>query len=170
MITKRRGALVAAVAVAVGVGATVGAWASSGTVNEPFVEVDSGGAVDTPTGTFLGLSSQSFTTVGAGPVVVRVAVYGYERDLNSGGVFVGKNYAAMQFRVLLDGTTLSPGATTMLDNTGKIGVGAARPTAGMFQWSRTVPAGPHTVAVQWRNLHTWDEATLKRWTVVVQHA
>jgi hypothetical protein len=81
----------------------------------------------------------------------------------------------MKVRVLLNGAPLAPGAVTLLDNSGKIGerssLQGSRASAAAFDWAGTVSTGgPQTITVQFRNLHTWDSATLLRWTLTIVHA
>jgi hypothetical protein len=61
-------------------------------------------------------------------VVVCFSGAGSELDTNSLAAFVGRAYAAMGVRCF-NGVPLAPGRVTFLDNTGKIGVRAARPRA-----------------------------------------
>jgi hypothetical protein len=134
------------------------------------VEFQTGNRIDTPSGTFQEVTSLTFTAA-AGPLVVRFSGAGSELDTNSLAEFVGRAYASMRVRVLLNGVPLAPGAVTFIDNTGKIRVRATRPRAASFEWAGTVSApGQQTVAVQFRNLHSFDSATLTRWTLTVQHA
>jgi hypothetical protein len=102
---------------------------------------------------------------------VRFSGEGSQLDTNSSAEFVGRAYAGMRVRVVLNGVPSLPERSPFIDNTGKIGVRAARPLAASFEWAGTISApGSQTVAVQFRNLHTWDSATLMRWTLTVQHA
>jgi hypothetical protein len=156
--------------------AVAAAVVTSGSASGPagVVETVTGGRMDTPTGRFLPVVSQSFTAAG-GPIVVRFAGEGLVEDWNDRAGFVGKKYAAMKVRVLLDGAPMEPGAVTFVDNGGRIGERSPLPSprgrAAAFDWAGTVAtAGAHAVTVEYRNLHTWDSATLLRWTLTIQHA
>jgi len=83
--------------------------------------------------------------------------------------FVGRSYAAVLVRVLLDGAVLAPGVVTFGDNTGKISVNEARPRAASFEWVGQLRAGSHRVEVQLRNRTLWDKGGMTRRTLVVQH-
>ena len=63
----------------------------------------------------------------------------------------------------------SPARSSLLDNTGKIGVKKPRPTTGSFEWAGTVAGGATTVTVQVKNLHAFDNAQLNHFTLTVQH-
>jgi hypothetical protein len=156
--------------------AVAAAVATSGSASGPagVVEAVTGDRIDTPSGVFLPVTSQTFTA-GNGPIVVRFSGEGLVEDWNSMAGFVGKQYAAMKVRVLLDGVQLAPGAVTFVDNGGQIAqrspLASPRGRAAAFDWAGTVATtGQHTVTVEFRNLHTWDSATLLRWTLIVQHA
>lgn len=163
-----------AVALTVSVGVGVAAATTSG---GPAGSVDffTGGRVDTPSGSFVTLTTQTITA-GPGPIVVRFSGDGYAQDLNGQTVngqpvFLGRSYAAMRVRVLLNGAQMSPGRVNFIDNSGKIGVRSPRPTAGSFEWAGTVAAGGNQeITVQFRNLHVYDGAIVLRWTLVIQHA
>jgi hypothetical protein len=135
---------------------------------------ETGDRIDTPSGRFVTVTSKAFTA-GSGPLVVRFAGEGYVEDWNRQAEFVGKSYAAMKVRVLLNGAPLAPDAVTLLDNSGKIGerssLQGSRASAASFDWAGTVSTpGSQTVTVEFRNVHTWDSATLLRWTLTIQHA
>jgi hypothetical protein len=159
-------ALVASVLVA-------GALAASGGGTADLVKFKTGGRVDTPSGTFLDVPNASVTVspaVGAQPLLIRFSASGYEQDYNMGGSFVGKKYAAMLVRVLVDGTQVGP-VVRFFDNTGKVGVKTPRPTNASYEWATTVTGGggPKQIKVQFRNLHTWDSATIVASTLAVQY-
>lgn len=156
--------------------AVAAAVVTAGSAGGPagMVETVTGDRIDTPSGKFLPVVSRTFTAA-SGPIVVRFAGEGLVEDWNSNAGFVGKSYAAMKVRVLLDGVPMVPGVVTFVDNAGRIGERSplARPRghAAAFDWAGIVAtAGSHTVTVEFRNLHTWDSATLLRWTLTVQHA
>jgi hypothetical protein len=156
--------------------AVAAAVVTSGSASGPagVVETVTGDRIDTPSGRFMQVVSQSFTA-GTGPIVVRFAGEGLVEDWNEMAGFVGKEYAAMKVRVLVDGAPMEPGAVTFVDNGGRIGERSPLPRprgrAAAFDWAGTVAsAGAHTVTVQFRNIHTWDSATLLRWTLTIQHA
>ena len=187
MLTRNRVALfIAAVLIAAGVsagalaatGGTDRAGSSTGKLTADGaalgLEVATGDRIDTPSGKFMTVTSKTFTA-GSGPIAVRFAGEGYEEDWNAEAQFVGKSYAAMKVRVLLNGAPLAPGAVTLLDNSGKIGerssLQGSRASAAAFDWAGTVSTGgPQTIEVQFRNLRTWDSATLLRWTLTIIHA
>jgi hypothetical protein len=126
--------------------------------------------VETPSGTYLRLTSASFRSTVPGPVTVRFSGNAYASDWTGPEPrFVGRSYAALLVRVLLDGAPLAPGTVTLGDNTGKIPVNAARPKAASFEWADRVAAGNHRVEVQFRNRRTWDIGGLTRWSLVIQH-
>ena len=81
----------------------------------------------------------------------------------------------MKVRVLLDGVPMEP-APSRSSTTAAASASAARwpSPAGVPPRStgpgRSPPPAGHTVTVEFRNLHTWDSATLLRWTLTVQHA
>ena len=63
----------------------------------------------------------------------------------------------------------------MLDNSGKIdersSLQGSRASAAAFDWAGTVAdPGAQTVTVEFRNLRTWDSATLLRWTLTILHS
>ena len=125
--------------------------------------------IETPSGTYLRITQASFRSA-AGPVTVRFSGNAYAIDWTGPDPrFVGRSYAALFVRVLLDGAVLPPGPVALADNTGKISVNAARPRAGSFEWVGRVPAGNHRVEVQFRNRTTWDIGGMTRWSLVVQH-
>jgi hypothetical protein len=133
--------------------------------------VSSSEPIETPSGTYLRLTAASFRSTVAGPVTVRFSGNAYASDWTGPDPrFVGRSYAALLVRVLLDGAPLAPGTATLGDNTGKVSVNAARPKAASFEWTGSVPAGGHRIEVQFRNRSTWDLGGLTRWSLVIQHA
>jgi hypothetical protein len=127
--------------------------------------------LETPSGTYLRVTTASFRSTVAGPVTVRFSGNAYASDWTGPDArFVGRSYAALLVRVLLDGAPLAPGPVTFGDNTGKISVNAARPKAASFEWADRVAAGNHRVEVQFRNRRTWDLGGLTRWSLVLQHS
>jgi hypothetical protein len=170
MYASRRWAALAVVAVfavpiAVQAAPTTGVGGTAGKL-----ELKTGGRVDTPSGKFLKLASRTFTG-SSGPVLVRFSGEGSDLDSNAQAVFVGRSYAAMEVRVLLNGVPMAPGSITFLDNSGTIAVKKPHPAVASFEWAGTLSTGRRqTVTVQWRNLHTWDSATILRWTLAIQHA
>jgi hypothetical protein len=170
MWTRRRvigvaAAVMVIVALTVGVAAATTSGAPAGSV-----DFSTGGRVDTPSGTFVTLTTQTVTAA-PGPIVVRFSGEGYVQDFNSQAAFVGRSYAAMRVRVLLNGVPMSPGRVNFIDNSGKIAVRRPRPTAASFEWAGTVAtAGNQEVMVQFRNRRVFDSATLLRWALVIQHA
>lgn len=169
MLAKRRViALAGAVALTVGVAVGVAAATTSG---GPAGSVDSftGGRVDTPSGTFVNLTSQTVPAT-PGPIVVRFSAEGYAQDFNSQAAFVGRSYAAMRVHVLLNGAPMAPGRVNFIDNSGEIGVRRPRPATASFEWAGTVATpGNQEITVQFRNLRVFDSATVLRWTLVIQH-
>jgi hypothetical protein len=133
------------------------------------VEFKTGGAVSTPSGTFLTIVSDSFTA-NPGPIVVRFSAVGSEQDWNRSPAFVGRHYAAMRVRVLVNGAGLAPGASTFIDNRGVRADRTPRPIAAGYEWAGTIGSGgTQAVRVQIANLHTFDMANLNHWTLVIQH-
>jgi hypothetical protein len=137
----------------------------------PEVAYKTGGSVSTPSSSFITVASRTFAA-GPGPVLVRFSAQGSVRDFNSGGVFVGKSYAAMLVRVVI-GTdrVMSPGPVSFFDNTGKITIARPRPMSNSFEWAGELggTSALKTVKVQVANLNTWDMASISSWTLVVQH-
>jgi len=126
--------------------------------------------IETPSGTYLPITRATFRTPVEGPMTVRFSGAAHASDWTGPDArFVGRSYAALLVRVLLDGAPLAPGAVVLGDNTGKISVNAARPKAASFEWARQVPAGNHRVEVQFRNRRTWDIGGITRWSLVIQH-
>ena len=113
----------------------------------PDVDFKTGGAFSTPSGSYVTVTSSSFTD-GGGVIAVQFSAAGWVQDWKSGGVFAGKDYASLRARVLVNGTPLGPGAVVLFDNTGKIGIQAPRPTSASFEWAGVVGAGATTVTVQ----------------------
>jgi len=146
----------------------VGALAASGggTINQ--AKFKTGANASTPSGSFLDVPGASVSVnAGAGPLLIRFSATGTEQDFNSGGGFAGHKYAAMIVRVLVNGTQVGP-AVRFFDNTGKIGVESARPTTTSYEWAKTVGAGVQTVKVQFKNLHTFDNANIGAYTLSAQ--
>jgi len=164
---RKRIAIGAVVVVALAVATAV---ARAGVTGGPAPNVDfkTGGAFSTPSGSYVTVATSSFTA-GAGVIAVQFSAAGWVQDWTSGGVFAGQNYAALRARVTVNGTPLTPGAVVLLDNTGKIGIKAPRPTTGSFEWAGVVGAGATIVRVQVANLHTFDNAQLNHFTLTVQH-
>ena len=134
----------------------------------PNVDFKTGGAFSTPSGSYVTVTTSSFTA-GAGVIAVQFSAAGWVQDWNSGGVFAGHDYAALRARVLVNGAPLSPGSVVLFDNTGKIGIKVPRPTTASFEWAGVVGAGATIVTVQVANLHAFDNAQLNHFTLTVQH-
>jgi hypothetical protein len=134
----------------------------------PDVEFKTGGAFSTPSGSYVTVTTSSFAA-GGGVIAVQFSAAGWVQDWKSGGVFAGKDYAALRARVLVNGTPLGPGSVVLFDNTGKIGIKPPRPTSASFEWAGIVGAGATTVTVQVANLHAFDNAQLNHFTLTVQH-
>ena len=157
--------------------AVAAAVVTSGSASGPagVVETVTGGRIDTPSGRFLPVVSRTFTAA-SGPIVVRFAGEGLVEDWNDRAGFVGKKYAAMKVRVLLDGVPMEPGAghVRRQRRPHRRAQPAAEPPRPCRRVrlgrDRSPPPASHTVTVEFRNLHTWDSATLLRWTLTVQHA
>jgi hypothetical protein len=168
----RRGRALGVAAVTVLVGAVAGGIAlanTSGSGTAAQVEFKTGGAISTPSGTFLTIVTDSFTA-NPGPIVVRFSAVGDEQDWNAAPAFVGRHYAAMRVRVLLNGSALAPGASTFIDNRGLRSARTPRPIAAGYEWAGMIGSGgAQTVRVQLANLHTFDMANLNHWTLVIQH-
>jgi hypothetical protein len=168
MLRRPRLLAVLAVTLIAGGALAYAALGASGQGSVGSASFATGGRVDTPSGTFLNVRAPVAVTSVAGPLLVRFSATGYEQDFNRGGSFVGKRYAAMNVRVLVDGVQVGP-AVRFFDNTGKIGVQKPRPTTTSYEWARHVGAGNHSVTVQFKNRTTWDSATILASTLAVQH-
>jgi hypothetical protein len=145
----------------------VGAIGASGNDIADHVNWKTSGRVDTPSSTFLNTnSSVTVTPPVPSTLAIRFSATGYEQDFNSGGSFSGKRYAAMLVRVTVDGSPVGP-AVRLFDNTGKVGSQKPRPTVSSYEWIANVSAGSHTVRVQFRNVHTFDNATILKSTLTV---
>jgi hypothetical protein len=154
-------ALVAAVFAVTAIGASGG-----GTLDQ--VKFKTGANASTPSGSFGDIPGASVSiTAGAGPLVVRFSATGTDRDFNSGGGFAGHKYAAMVVRVLVNGSQLGP-AVRFFDNAGKVGVQKPRPTTTSYEWAKTVTGGVKNVKVQFKNLHTFDNANINAYTLSAQ--
>jgi hypothetical protein len=170
MLTKSRlagaFALLALVATVLAVGA-LGAG-DSGTSDQ--IRFKTGAHVSTPSGSFLNIpgGSASVTATVDGPLVIRFSAEGTDRDLNSGGAFAGKKYAAMFVRVLVNGVQVGP-AVRFFDNTGKVGVSSPRATTTSYEWAKHVTAGIQNIKVQFKNLHTFDDANIVAYTLSAQY-
>jgi hypothetical protein len=126
--------------------------------------------IETPSGTYLPITRATFRTTVTGPMTVRFSGTAHASDWTGPDArFVGRSYAALLVRVLLDGAPLAPGAVVFGDNTGKVSINAARPKAASFEWAKEVTAGSHRVEVQFRNRRTWDIGGITRWFLVIQH-
>jgi hypothetical protein len=173
---RKVGAVVAAGALLIGVvtgAAIAGGGGSSG--GGPAVNLDfvTEGRIDTPSATFQPVIAKSFESQ-RGVLVVRFSAEGCVQDTNAQAQFVGKAYAAIKVRVLLNGVPLAPGTVTLIDNAGKIGepcgLQGTRASAASFEWGGlATTAGQQTVEVQFRNIRAWDSATLLRSTLAIQH-
>jgi hypothetical protein len=167
MLEKRKVIGALAIAIVAAAVAVVGAIAASGNDIADHVNYKTSGRVDTPSSTFLNTNSAiTVTPPVTSTLAIRFSATGYEQDFNMGGSFVGKRYAAMFVRVTVDGSQVGP-AVRFFDNTGKVGVRTPRPTASSYEWATQVAGGSHDVRVQFRNLHTWDSATLLKSTLTV---
>jgi hypothetical protein len=154
--------LVASVVVIGAIGATGG-----GTADQ--VKFKTGANASTPSGSFIDVPGASFSvTPAAGPLVIRFSASGTDQDFNSGGGFAGHTYAAMVVRVLVNGSQVGP-AVRFFDNAGKVGVQKPRPTTTSYEWAKTVSGGPQNVKVQFKNLHTFDNANIDAYTLSVQY-
>src|SRR5215211_810829 len=168
MFTKRKlialfaaTVIVAGVLVVAAIGAT-----GSGTADQ--VTFRTSNRVDTPSGSFINTGSQVVVNPGTGPMLIRFSATGYEQDFNSGGGFAGHKYAAMFVRVLVNGSQVGP-AVRFFDNTGKVGVQKPRPTTTSYEWALNTTLGSKTVRVQFKNLNTFDSATILHSTLTVQN-
>jgi hypothetical protein len=55
------------------------------------------------------------------------------------------------------------------DNTGKVGVQKPRPTTTSYEWALNTTLGSKTVRVQFKDLNTFDSATILHSTLTVQN-
>jgi hypothetical protein len=55
------------------------------------------------------------------------------------------------------------------DNTGKVGVQKPRPTTTSYEWAKHVTAGAQNIRIQFKNLHTFDDANLNRFTLTAHY-
>ena len=165
---RKRNRLAAVATILLAAGAiAVGAIAASGNDAADHLNYQTRGRVDTPSSTFVNTGSAvTVTPPGPSLLAIRFSANGYERDFNQGGAFVGKNFAAMLVRVTVDGSPVGK-VVRFFDNTGKIAVHKPRPTVSSYEWVANVTGGSHTVRVQFRNLHTWDSATILSSTLTV---
>jgi hypothetical protein len=169
MLTKSRLIVVFTLAALVATVLVVGAIGASGSDIADHVNWKTSGRVDTPSSTFLNTNSAvTVTPPTPSTLAIRFSASGYEQDFNSGGSFAGKRYAAMLVRVTVDGLPVGP-VVRLFDNTGKIGVQKPRPTVSSYEWIANVSAGSHTVRVQFKNLNTFDNATILKSTLSVLH-
>jgi hypothetical protein len=169
MFTKSRLIVVFALAALGATVLVVGAIGASGSDIADHVNWKTSGRVDTPSSTFLNTNSAvTVTPPTPSTLAIRFSASGYEQDFNSGGSFAGKRYAAMLVRVTVDGLPVGP-VVRLFDNTGKIGVQKPRPTVSSYEWIANVSAGSHTVRVQFKNLNTFDNATILKSTLSVLH-
>ena len=145
----------------------VGAIGASGDDIADHVNWKTSGRIATPSSTFINTNSAvTVTPPVPSTLAIRFSATGYEQDFSSGGSFVGTHYAAMLVRVTLDGSPVGS-AVRFFDNTGKIGVKTPRPTVSSYEWIANVSTGTHTVRVQFKNLNTFDNATILRSTLTV---
>jgi hypothetical protein len=168
---SRKSKLIAAFSAAAAVAGVlvVGAIGASGGGTADQVKFKTGANASTPSGTFVDVPGASLSlTAGAGPLVVRFSATGTDQDFNSGGGFAGHKYAAMVVRVLVNGAQVGP-AVRFLDNAGKVGVQKPRPTTASYEWAKTVAAGVQNVKVQFKNLHTFDNANINAYTLSAQY-
>jgi hypothetical protein len=169
MLTKSRLAVVLGVLALGAVVLVVGAIGATGTGTADQATFRTKNRVDTPSGSFINTGSQVVVSPsGAGPMLIRFSATGYEQDFNSGGGFAGHRYAAMLVRVLVNGSQVGP-AVRFFDNTGKVGVQRPRPTTTSYEWAVNTTSGSKTVRVQFKNLHTFDNATILHSTLAVQN-
>jgi len=169
MFTKSRLIVVFALAALGATVLVVGAIGASGSDIADHVNWKTSGRVDTPSSTFLNTNSAvTVTPPTPSTLAIRFSATGYEQDFNSGGSFAGKRYAAMLVRVTVDGLPVGP-VVRLFDNTGKVGVQKPRPTVSSYEWIANVSAGSHTVRVQFKNLNTFDNATILKSTLSVLH-
>jgi hypothetical protein len=165
MLTRSRLVVLAVLAVAAGV-LVAGAFAVSDSGASDKVAFKTGANASTPSGSFLDLPGAATSVVATtdGPLVIRFSAEGSVRDLNSGGGFAGKKYAAMFVRVLVNGVQVGP-AVRFFDNTGKVGVSKPRPTTTSYEWAKHVTAGAQNIKVQFKNLHAFDDANVDAFTL-----
>jgi hypothetical protein len=155
-------ALAAAVVVVGAIGASGG-----GTIDS--VKFKTGANASTPSGSFLDVPGASVSVTAApGPLVIRFSATGTDQDFNSGGGFAGHKYAAMVVRVIVNGSQVGP-AVRFFDNAGKVGVQKPRPTTASYEWAKTVTGGVQNVKVQFKNLHTFDNANIDAYTLSAQY-
>ena len=162
-------AVVAPLALVVTVFAVTAIGASdSGTSDK--IAFKTGANASTPSGSFINVpgGSLSVSPTSAGPLVIRLSAEGSVRDLNSGGGFSGHNYAAMFVRVLVNGSQVGP-VVRFFDNTGKVGVSSPRATTTSYEWAKHVTAGVQNIKVQFKNLHTFDDANIVAYTLSAQY-
>ena len=151
-------------------GGNVTSAAASTTIAPRLTIQSSTEPIETPSGTYLPITRATFRTTVEGPMTVRFSGTAHASDWTGPDArFVGRSYAALLVRVLLDGAPLAPGAVVFGDNTGKVSINAARPKAASFEWAKEVTAGSHRVEVQFRNRRTWDIGGITRWSLVIQH-
>jgi hypothetical protein len=178
-MSRKRKAVAAVAAgallIAVVAGAAIGGSGPAGIGGGPAANLDfvTGGRVDTPSASFQPVIAKSFEAQ-RGVLVVRFSAEGCVQDTNAQAQFVGRAYAAIKVRVLLNGVPLAPGAVTLMDNAGKIGercgLEGTRASAASFEWGGLVTtAGQQTVEVQFRNIRVFDSATLLRSTLAIHH-
>jgi hypothetical protein len=168
MLTKSRLAVFGAAALVAST-LVVGAIGASGGGTAGQVKFKTGTNASTPSGSFLDVPGASVSvTAGAGPLIIRFSATGTDQDFSSGGGFAGHKYAAMLVRVLVNGSQVGP-SVRYFDNTGKIGVQNPRPTTTSYEWAKTVGAGAQNVRVQFKNLHTFDNANIVAYTLSAQY-
>lgn len=124
--------------------------------------------ISTPSSAFQTVDTR-VVPVNAGPVLIRFSGFGFEQDWDSSPKFVGKSYAAMKARVLVNGVRKPP-TVTLIDNAGEIGVKTPQPRTGSYGWAFTSGATTLTIKVQIANAHTFDMAQLTSYTITVLHA
>jgi hypothetical protein len=168
---SRKSKLIAVFAAAAAVAGVlvVGAVGAGDSGTSDKIAFKTGAHASTPSGSFIDVPGASISvTAGAGPLVVRFSATGTDQDFNSGGGFAGHKYAAMVVRVLVNGSQVGP-AVRFFDNSGKVGVQKRRPTTTSYEWAKTVSAGVQNVKVQFRNLHTFDNANIDAYTLSAQY-
>ena len=168
MFTKRRLIAVFALAALGSTVLVVAAIGSAGTGTADQVTFKTSNRVDTPSGGFVNTGIQVVVDPATGPMLIRFSATGYEQDFNSGGGFAGHKHAAMLVRVLVNGSQVGP-AVRFFDNTGKVGVQKPRPATTSYEWAANTTPGPKTVRIQFKNLHTFDSATILHSTLTVQN-
>jgi hypothetical protein len=170
MLTKSRLIAVFGLSAVVATVLVVGAIGAAGGGASDQVKFKTGAHVSTPSGGFIDMPGANMSVAASvdGALIISFSAEGSVRDLNSGGGFAGKNYAAMIVRVLVNGVQVGP-AVRFFDNTGKVGVSNPRPTTTSYEWAKQVTAGAQNVKMQFKNLHAFDDANIDAYTLTTQY-